>query len=203
MGIKIVVGTREKPVRLSFVHVFEPFAYEEGQTKKYSLQAIIPKGDKDAIAKVEKAIQAAIKEALGKKVFSEAATKSPDFKRCLRDGDNKAALVDEGSQDYLKGHVFFNASNVKVRPGVVDTNLQPIMDADEVYSGCYGLVSVEFYGYKHKSGGVGVTASLQHVMKCADGDSLGVQRESADKAFAGLADSEGDTAPSEGGDDLR
>ena len=183
-----VIGTKENPVRLSFVHLFEPVDSMSGDRKNYSVQVVIPKAAKDVIALVESEIQKAITDGIGKKMFNKAISESAEFRRCLRDGDKKAAEVDDGSQDYLKGCMFFNASCSEDRPpAVVDNYGKPIIKADEVYSGCLALVSVNFYPFKHGKGGIG--AGLNHVMKRGEGERLD-GRESADKAFKDLVDEE-------------
>ena len=54
-GTKTITGK----VRLSYVNVFKPRAQEEGQEPKYSVCVLIPKSDKDTVAKVKAAIEAA------------------------------------------------------------------------------------------------------------------------------------------------
>ena len=39
-----------------------------------------------------------------------------------------------------------NANSDKA-PGIVDANAQPILDRSEIYSGCYGRVSISFYAF--------------------------------------------------------
>ncbi len=46
---KVVIG----PVRLSYAHIWEPTAIEEGQDKKYSASIIIDKGDTEIIRKLD------------------------------------------------------------------------------------------------------------------------------------------------------
>ena len=53
---------------------------------------------------------------------------------------------------------FFNA-NSRQAPQVVDKNVQPILDQSEVYSGCYGRISVNFYGFNN-NGNRGIAAGL-------------------------------------------
>ncbi len=196
-----VIGTKETPVRLSFVHLFESVDSMDSGRKVYSCQVVIPKTAKDVIAEVEDNIAKAIQDGIGKKMFNKAISESAEFRRCLRDGDKKAAEVDDGSQDYLKGCMFFNASCSEDRPpAVVDRFGKPILRADEVYSGCFALVSVNFYPFKHGKGGIG--AGLNHVMKRDEGERLD-GRESADSAFKDLVDKEEDMASSEGEADLR
>ncbi len=69
----------------------------------------------------------------------------------------------------------------------MDENLQPVMDNDKFYSGCYVHIQVNPYPYKN-SGNSGVGWGLQNVMFVEDGDRLDGRR-TADEAFASLAPS--------------
>ena len=51
-------------------------------------------------------------------------------------------------------------TNSKQAPQVVDKNVQPILDQSEVYSGCYGRISVNFYGFS-TNGNKGIAAESQ------------------------------------------
>ena len=74
-----------------------------------------------------------------------------------------------------------------IKPVVVDAFCNPISDPGEVYSGCYGRASIDFYGYS-KQGNKGVSAGLLSVQKLHDGDSLGGARGSADDFNDGYVD---------------
>ena len=50
--------------------------------------------------------------------------------------------------------------------------MNEILDPNEVYSGCYGRVSVIFYPY-NASGSKGIACGLNNVMKVAEGERLG------------------------------
>jgi len=169
---KVVTGK----VRFSYLHVWEPSAVEEGQEKKYSVSLIIQKSDKDTVNKIKKAIEAA-KEA-GKAKFGGKIP--PTLKLPLRDGD-----IDRPDDENYAGCYFINA-NCKTKPGVVDKNLNPIMDQDELYSGCYGRASITFYAF-NTSGNKGIACGLNNLMKLSDGESLG-GRSTADADFGGLED---------------
>jgi hypothetical protein len=147
-------------VRLSYCNLFEPRASMPGQEAKYSVCVLIPKSDSATVEKVRAAIEAA-KQA-GAAVFGGKVP--PGLKSPLRDGD-----TERDAPEYA-GHWFINASS-KQKPGVVDASLNPILDASEVYSGCYGRVSLNFYAYNN-SGNRGVGAGLQNVQKLAEGEPL-------------------------------
>lgn len=61
---------------------------------------------------------------------------------------------------------------------------KPIIDNEEVYSGCYGAAAVSFYAY-NKSGNKGVGCGLSAFMKTADGEHLGDTFD-AEAAFADI-----------------
>ena len=155
---KVVTGK----VRFSYVNVFEPRAVEEGQEPKYSVSILIAKSDTQTLVKIEKAIEAAKKQGLslwGGKVPA-------NLKLPLRDGD-----TDRPDDPAYAGHYFINATS-KLRPGVVDAQLNPILDSTEFYSGCYGRASITFFPF-NKAGNRGVAAGLNNLQKLADGDFLG------------------------------
>ena len=58
MNTKVITGK----ARMSYVHVFEPYAMEEGQEKKYMVSILIPKDDTKTIAKIKSAVEAAKEE---------------------------------------------------------------------------------------------------------------------------------------------
>jgi hypothetical protein len=169
---KIVVG----PVRLSYLHVWEPAAIEEGQDKKYSASLIIPKSDKATVKQINDAIDAAKQQGKSSKFGGKIPA---NLKLPLRDGDGERP-----DDEAYAGCYFLNAS-AKTKPGIVDKNRAPILAQDEVYSGCYGYVSITFYPFD-KAGNKGVAVGLNHIMKVKDGEPLG-GRSTAENDFAGIA----------------
>ena len=61
----------------------------------------------------------------------------------------------------------------------MDNNVQPILEQSEVYSGCYGNISVNFYAYS-KNGNKGIAAGLGNIQKLKDGESLGSSSTAAE-----------------------
>lgn len=150
-------------VRFSYVHIFEPYAFDSSPDRpQYSMAVLIDKEDKATLGKVRNAIRAAVEE--GKE--SRWKGKKPNLWNPLRDGDEERP-----DQPEYAGKMFLNAKS-KNRPGVVDRNLQEILDAQEVYSGCYGRVSLSFFPFA-VSGNYGVGVGLNNVQKLADGEPLG------------------------------
>jgi hypothetical protein len=169
---KVVTGK----VRFSFPHLFSPSAME-GQAPKYSVQILIPKSDKETIGAIHAAVEQAKQEGIAKfggKI--PAILKTP-----LRDGDQEKPDRDE----YI-GHYFLSASS-KTRPGVVDKHRNIISDETDVYAGCFGRVSLNFYAF-NQSGNKGVACGLNNVQKLEDGESFGGKPS----AFADFGDEDDD-----------
>lgn len=169
VGTKVITDV----VRLSFVHLFEPYAAEAGQEPKYSVTVLIDKQDKE----MYKAMQRAINEAkeLGKSKWKGRIPNDLDVS--LRDGDEK--LDDDGNPfDGFAGHWYVNAK-CKNKPGIIDAFKQEITDSTKVYSGCYARVSVNFYGY-NVSGNRGIACGLNNVQFVKDGEPLGGRSRAED-----------------------
>lgn len=165
---KVITGK----VRLSYVHLLKPHAIEPGQESKYSASIIIPKSDKKTIKAIQSAVAAATQ--LGK--TSKWGGKIPsNLKNPLRDGD------DERSDDEAYQDAYFVNAYSKTQPGMIDRHKNEIMDPEEIYSGMYARVSLNFYPYDI-AGGRGVAAGLNNLQKVADGPYLG-GRISADAEF--------------------
>ena len=157
--VKVVTGK----VRFAFPNVFVPVANEEGGDPKYSICLLIPKTDKENVDKINKAIEECKKTNAA--FFGGSVPKV--LKGGLRDGD---AERDTDRYPEYAGNYFINANSF-LKPGVVDAGLNPLMDKDELYSGCYGRVSLNFFPYNGKSSGI--AAGLANVQKLEDGEKLG------------------------------
>lgn len=162
------------PVRLSYARLFEPESMNEGDPAKYSTSVIIPKSAKNVIAKINSAIDAA--KVVGKD--TKFGGKLSGLKTPLRDGD-----TDREDDKAYANAVFFNCSS-RQRPGVVDINRQPILNEEEVYSGCFGYINVSFYPF-NSNGNKGIAVGLNHFMKTKDGEPLGGGL-SAEAAFSDI-----------------
>lgn len=158
MSTKVITGK----VRFSYPQVFEPAAMGESENKKYSVSLIIPKSD----TKTLDAVRAAIKQAFDESVATKFGGKAPaNWKNPLRDGD-----IDRPDDSAYVDSFFVNANSTNA-PGVVDASVNPILDRNEFYAGCYGRASVLFYGY-NSNGSKGIAAGLQNVQKLEDGEKL-------------------------------
>lgn len=156
---KVITGK----VRFCYAHVFEPVTMNDGDNPKYNISILIPKSDTKTIDKIKKAIEAA-KQA-GKAKIADKNGKIPStIKLPLRDGD------EERSDDPAYANCYFvNASSTR-KPSIVDANLDPIIDKEEFYSGCYGRASINFYAFNVQS--KGIAAGLNNLQKLEDGERL-------------------------------
>lgn len=158
------------PCRFSYLHCWEPNAVNGGDPK-YSVSAIIPKSDTETVEKIKSAIEQAKKDSITKWGGKVPA----NLKLPLRDGN-----IDRPEDEAYADSYFFNA-NSRQAPQVVDKNVQPILEQSEVYSGCYGRISVNFYGFS-SNGNKGIAAGLGNIQKLRDGESLG-GRSNAEEDF--------------------
>ena len=180
VSTKVITG---RNTIFSYLTINEPKAPLGGGTPKYSASLIIPKSDKVTINKVHAAIQAAYEEGASKlKGNGKSVPPLSTLKTPLRDGD-----IERPDDPTYKNSFFINANSV-TKPGVVDANLNPIIDPSELYSGIIGRASINFYAF-NSNGNKGVACGLNNLQKLADGTPLGGHSRAEDD-FAGLDDDE-------------
>lgn len=170
MSTKVVTGK----VRFSYVNIFKSRAFQADQDEKFSICLLIPKEDKATLKKIKAAIDEAIQEGISSKWNGK---KPANVKLPLRDGDEERA--DEAPE--YEGMMFLNANSTQ-KPGIVDKDLNEILDPDEVYSGCWGRASINFYPFS-VNGNKGIGVGLNNVQKLKDGEHLGAARASAESDF--------------------
>lgn len=161
-------------VRLSFVHLFAPYANPNGGEPKYSTTLLIPKSDIATKQRIDAAIQAAIMAGVTAK-WNGVRPAQP--KQPVWDGDGLRQTGEEFGPE-CKGHWVITASS-KQAPQVVDMSLSPIINQTEIYSGIYAHVSLNFFPYLN-SGNKGIGCGLGNVQKIADGEPLGGRTTAAE-----------------------
>lgn len=144
----------------SYVTVLQPRAFKD-QEPKYSISLLWEKGN-PFIAKLQAEIERVAVTKFGPTAVAMLA--KGKLKNPLRDGD------EERSDDPVyAGKMFLNASS-KRQPGVVDAHLQPVIDADEVYSGCYFKASISLFPFDREM--KGVAAGLNNVQVVKKGERI-------------------------------
>lgn len=167
-------------VRLSYVHLFKPYAAMSGQEEKYSATVLVPKTDVDTMNRINAAIEAAKQKGIAEKWNGQCP---PIVPTPVHDGDGVRPSdgMEFGSE--CKGHWVFTASaKVDYPPEVVDSMGNPIINQSEVYSGMYGKINVNFFPYSF-GGKKGIGCGLGSVMKTRDGEALGGSAPTAAQAF--------------------
>lgn len=163
MNTKVVTGK----VRFSFCHIFEPQESQEGGDPRYSVTLLIPKADTATLGKIKEAMAGA-RENFCAKNGANALPQRPVH--TLHDGDGQR----DNGEDFgaeCKGCWVITASS-KQKPVIVDAQRNLITDPTEVYSGCYGRASINFFGY-NSHGKKGISAGLLSIQKLHDGEPFG------------------------------
>ena len=159
---KVITGV----CRWSYVNVWQPKAMEESGKPKYSVSFIFPKSDTATIKALEAATEAAYEIGASKlKGNGRSVPPLSSIKTPLRDGD-----IERPDDEAYANSYFLNANSV-TQPGIVDADRQPILDQNEVYSGCYGRASLTFYAF-NRSGNRGIACGLNNLQKIRDGEPL-------------------------------
>lgn len=153
-------------VRLSYCNLITPKANQNGGEPKYSVTLLIPKTDKATIADINASIKAAYEFGVTKKWGGA----HPVQKTILHDGDGlRPSGVPFG--DECKGCYVITASS-KNKPQVVGAdNINCELAPQDIYSGMYGRVTVNFFAYD-TAGSKGVACGLGNVLKTRDGEPL-------------------------------
>lgn len=157
----------KKPVRLTFTFLPD----EDGV---FRTSVLVPKKDKALVSQIEEAIEEA-------KEYGKTAKwggKIPrNLKIAFQDGDDS----DLDKYPENEGHWLLNARSKK-KVGLVDVDRQPILDPEEVYSGCWAYVSVTSFAYDNES--KGVSFFLNNIMKARDDERFGGGGATAEEDFA-------------------
>lgn len=170
LNTKVVTGS----VRLNYINVKEARTINLSSEPKYSTTIIIPK-ESNTMDKIYEVIYNATKNGLeiwGGQVPDDLIT-------CLKDGDTT------GRKEY-ENSFYINATS-KYKPQIVDKDLK-ILNPDELYNGCFGRVSINFYPYNHKeSKNRGISCELLNIQKLKDGERI-INRASAVDDFGVVED---------------
>ena len=171
-----------KHVRLSYPHLFKPWAMQDDQEKKFSARFLLPK---DTHAAEIKAIQAFLTKMMAEKFKARI----PLDKLFLRDGDATGKPEDEG-------HCYISASDI-IRPQVIGKRREPLTEEDDVvYGGVIVNALIRPWAQDNKFG-KRINANLVGVQFVKeDGVRFGQARPDVNEHF----DDEGGEDGSSGGD---
>lgn len=147
------------PCRIAYLNCWKPSSAFGGD--KYSLVAIISKSD----AQTLETIQSAIDYVKEKSVEKWGGRIPPNWHSPLHDGD-----LDKPDNPVFKDSYFLNAK-CRQPPEIIDQNVEPIKNPRDLYSGCYGNISLTFYSY-NCGGNKGIGVWLGNIQKVSDGPKL-------------------------------
>ena len=183
--------------RGGYVNILESRALPGDEEKlAWGMQCMFPK-DGEGVAEwvndLKKIYVQVLIDKFGQEKAKEmAGTISKKRKFPLRDGDDPLDTDGLANAEQLEGHYFLNSNNQFRQPyiiGPAGKKLDPnTLSSDDIYSGAYYRVMLEFW-YYDKKGNKGVSTSLAAVMKIKDGTNLGAGTTSseAEGAFEGYA----------------
>lgn len=167
---KVITGVN---TRFSYANIWDPKSINGGKPK-FSVSLIIPKDDTVTVNKIKAAIQAAYEEGQNKlKGNAKSVPALSAIKNPLRDGDL------ERSDDPAYKNAYFINANSDTAPGVVDKDLNPIMNRSQIYSGVYGRASINLYAF-NSNGNRGIACGLNNIQKIRDGEPLGGKSRAED-----------------------
>lgn len=119
--------------------------------------------------------------------IEEATKKLAEAERIAKNWQDKLgahisrdAFIEANAPQVIKD--FLESWNSTQKPGIVDKDLNEILDPDEVYSGCWGRASINFFPF-NTSGNKGIGVGLNNIQKLKDDERLGAARASAESDF--------------------
>jgi len=139
------------PFRVAFPHVFQPNPRQTDK-EQYDVAMLFPKEDTN-MDHIQASIDYIVKE--------DWKGKIKGLKLPIRDGDEDPAFEDY--QESHEGMLVMSARTV-FKPGVVDKNLEDIIDPGDFYSGCWARASITAFSYD-TAGNKGVSFSLNNLQK--------------------------------------
>lgn len=164
--------------RIAWPNVFTKETKPDGTPGAYSVVAIIPKGDTETLNAIKAALGAAATERFGKNL---KGVRNP-----LKDGDTETFTNSEGVEEPKHPGCMFIRISSNQKPGVVDADVQEVIDPEQVYAGRYARASVNAWSYD-TSGNKGVSLGLQNLQLLEDGERLGNSKPKPQDVFKPVA----------------
>ena len=180
--------------RVSYPNVFKPQKNDLNGKMEFSLVALFPSNAD--LSALKKAAEACIVEKWGPDKNKWPANLRSPFrknKERWKTVDGKQ-VIPQGYED-PEGVFITLKANEDRRPGVVDQNVQDIIEPRDFYAGCFARTKARPYAYEQK-GNRGVSFGLGNVQKVREGDPLGGGMTKASDDFAPVAGGTGGGASS-------
>lgn len=156
------------PCRLAFPALFQPKSVSKQKPDELKYQAVVLLPPDTDLEPFYAAIKAAMVEKFGK-VIKLSAAKNP-----IRDCAEKDDL-----EGYDEGWHYINTKG-GYQPTVVDQKVQKVIDPERAYPGVWACFHLKAYGWKHDTGGNGVSFSLEAVQLVKDDERFDSRRDASE-----------------------
>lgn len=186
--------------RVSFPAVFKARAAVQGAEPKFSIGMLFSKNITDPHEKAKlEALKTAVNAAATAKWGPDQTKWPKGLKSPWHDGTEK---------DY-EGYgpdIFYASASSKMKPGLVDSSMNPIIAENEFAGGDYARATVTIYAYDNVLKGVGI--GLRNIQKVRDGERFSGASKAEDDfdaipqpagAVGGLAPTTASAAPAGAG----
>lgn len=189
--------------RVNFPSVFEPKTpkNKNGQVTgepKYMVTMMFPKADAAQLGAIRQLCFNAAIQKYGMRADGQGPNVPPAFQWPWKDGDTdkmRDGTLRKDSYPEVAGTYMMEAKS-KFQPGIVDFQLQDIIDKGQFYSGCYARAQVHAYVYDN-NGNVGCGLGLDNLQKTRDGERLAGGGMAASDAFGAFAGGSNNVSASE------
>lgn len=179
-------------VRLSFLKIDRPEAFEAGQAEKYQATALLDPSDKEH-AKVIKLLKSAVAD-LCKEAYGDIPDEIKDEPHDRLPFGLSEKHPKKKKYDGYEG-MFYVASSNTVPPGIANRRAERVGPGEPQfpYSGCYGHMKVSLWallGAKKVKYGPRIGANLVAIQFVKDGEAFGQGPVNAEEEFEALEDNE-------------
>ena len=161
--------------RVSFPNVFKPSAMEGGKPS-FNLVMLFPKTTDLAV----------FKKALHEVIAARWGKDAPGLQSPFVNGDSKKYAGYAGMVAIKAANYVYNEKDEqKARPGVADSQVQPILSPAEFYPGCWARAKI----FAKATGGPGtkyaakVSFGVRNLQKLRDDEAFGMTRVAAEEDF--------------------
>jgi hypothetical protein len=163
---------------LSYPHLFKPRAMNPGDVPLYGAVFIFTIAtDRPCLEQIKSAT-----DFVGSERWRDypLMVEQKRLRLPWRRGEERA-----DQKGYGPGKIFIGC-RAESPPGVVDRNVQPILDPREIYAGCYVIASIRAFAYD-RNGNKGISFGLNNVQKVGEGERLDA-RSTPSQDFTPLGD---------------
>lgn len=190
-----------KDVRFSFVQgLFELQTTQSGK-KQWNVTLLIPKSATETLAALEaNFVAACVANNWGDEAKVRDLIKKGLIKMPVLDGDGKQGLNKKTAEPHagFPGHYFIRCTSGEAfRPALVNAQVLPITNKNELKSGDYGNAVIACFTWENAEQGKGATFGISALQKVRDGESLGGGGGVDPNAFFKAESVDGADAPAE------